>query len=120
MRTRSTGSSAADLLQHEFAQERAAALGRLGRRLEAALAALLQFDAENPRDASNDEQRRKRASLAAEAGTALWYFVVQREACGLRDMRSLLRDYRVPPEIAAGMGSPPRCTVRPPERTRRP
>ena len=38
----------ADLLEHEFAQERATALGRLGRALEAALAALAEFDAEPP------------------------------------------------------------------------
>ncbi len=104
--------TAADLLEHEFAQERASALGRLGRKLEAALAALCAFDAENPREALSSEQRRTRASLAAEASTALWYFVVQREACGLRDLRWVLRDYRVPPEIAATMGALPETPVK--------
>jgi hypothetical protein len=41
----------------------------------------------------------------AEASVALWHFIVQREACGLRDMRYVLRDYRVPPEVAARMGA---------------
>ncbi len=44
---------------------------------------------------------------------ALWHFVVQREACGLRDMRYVLRDYRVPPEVAARMGVMPPTAARP-------
>jgi hypothetical protein len=100
-----------DLLEHEFAQERASALGRLGRALEAALAALARFDAECPSERSG-EWRRLRASLAAEASVALWQFVVQREACGLRDMRQVLRDYQVPPEVAARMGVLPGPSAR--------
>ena len=46
--------------------------------------------------------------LVAEASRALWLFVVQREACGLRDLRYVLRDYRVPHEVAARMGAQPR------------
>jgi Family of unknown function (DUF6665) len=95
-----------DLLEHEFAQERATALGRLGRALEAALAALAEFDAEPP-DLTPADRRKLRAPLVAQASLALWYFVVQREACGLRDLRAVLRDYRVPPEVAAGMGAQP-------------
>jgi hypothetical protein len=119
MQERWTKSRPADLLEHEFAQERAATLGRLGRKLEAALSALFQLDAENPGGALHAEQRRKRALLAAEASTALWNFVVQREACGLRDMRCVLRDYRVPPEIAAAMGALPQSEMRPHKRIRR-
>jgi uncharacterized protein DUF6665 len=96
----------ADLLEHEFAQEKASALGRLGRALEAALAALAAFDAQ-PRDAPSAEGRPPRAALVAEASVALWHFVVQREACGLRDLRQMLRDYGVPPEVAARMGAMP-------------
>jgi hypothetical protein len=119
MRERWTTSTAADLLEHEFARERAAALGRLGRRLEAALSALSQWDAENASDASSDEQRHKRALLTSQASTALWHFVVQREACGLRGMRAVLRDYRVPPEVAAAMGALPVSEIVPPKRIRR-
>ena len=95
----------AGLLEHEFAQERASALGRLGRALEAALAALAELDAASPpSEAAFAQHRQRRASLVAQASVALWHFVVQREACGLRDMRYVLRDYRVPPEVAARMG----------------
>jgi hypothetical protein len=38
---------------------------------------------------------------------------VQREACGLRDLRYVLRDYRVPREIAARMGALPDERARP-------
>ena len=46
-----------------------------------------------------------RLLVVAEASVALWHFIVQREACGLRDTRHVLRDYRVPPEVAARMGA---------------
>jgi uncharacterized protein DUF6665 len=95
----------AKLLDYEIAQEKAAALGRLGRALEKALAALREFDAA-PHDAS-PEQRNVRRVLVAEAGSALWHFIVQREACGLRDARAVMRDYRVPAEVQDRMGSFP-------------
>lgn len=99
--------SGVDLLHEEFARERASALGRLGRALEAALAALARFDAGEQRDTPHADVRQLRAALVAEASDALWHFVVQREACGLRDLRYVLRDYRVPSEVAARMGALP-------------
>jgi len=109
MPRRKISHSLADVLADEFRQERAAALGRLGRALEARLAALAQFDADDHSPAaSTAEGRQLRASLVAEASVALWHFVVQREACGLRDLRYVLRDYRVPHEVAARMGALPR------------
>jgi hypothetical protein len=103
--------SPADLLEHEFAQEMASALGRLGRALEAALAALAEFDRDDI-GTHSPERRQQRSALVAQASMALWHFVVQREACGLRDMRHVLRDYRVPPEVAARMGVLPVEPVR--------
>jgi hypothetical protein len=99
-------SSAVDMLHEEFAREKASALGRLGRALEAALDALARFDAGERRDTSPADARQLRATLVAEASAALWHFVVQREACGLRDLRYVLRD-RVPSEVAARMGALP-------------
>jgi uncharacterized protein DUF6665 len=108
MSQRKSRQSPADALADEFRQERAAALGRLGRGLEARLAVLARFDADQSHAGSSAERRQLRASLVAEASWALWLFVVQREACGLRDLRYVLRDYRVPHEVAARMGVLPR------------
>jgi hypothetical protein len=85
-------------LEYEIAQERASALGRLGRRLEAALAAL----AACPRTDSCDAKIRD--SLVEQAGYALWLFIVQREACGLNDSAQVMRRYDVPNEVYARMG----------------
>ena len=92
-------------LDYEIAQEKASTLGRLGRALEAALAALREFDAQ--RASRRPSARNARRALVAEAGHALWLFVVQREALGLRDTRQLMRDYRVPAEVQHRMGMLP-------------
>jgi hypothetical protein len=92
-----------DLIDSEIIQEQASALGRLGRGLEAALAALREFDAALAPPPSAP-QRTQRAALVAQAGHALWMFVVQRESCGLRDSRSVMRDYAVPAEVQVRMG----------------
>src|SRR5262249_7392731 len=88
----------ADVLADELGREKASALGRLGRAFEATLAAVAELDAGHSRQACSAEDRQLRASLVEGASVALWHFVVQREACGLRDTRYVLRDYRVPPE----------------------
>lgn len=102
-----------DALSYEIVQEQAATLGRLGRALEQALAALRDFDGRRdrradatPAPASPADQRIRRA-LVAQAGHALWLFVVQREACGLRDSRAVMHDYKVPPEVEFRMGAVP-------------
>jgi len=94
----------AGTLEYELAQEKASALGRLGRALEAALEALRAFDATS---AENVATRHERRALVAEAAHALWLFVVQRESIGLRDTRQLMRDYRVPAEVQSRMGMLP-------------
>ena len=89
------------VLEYEIAQERASALGRLGRRLEGALAAL----AACPRTAHSDPKIRDR--LLDQARYALWLFIVQREACGLNDSAQVIRNYGVPNEVHARMGPLP-------------
>jgi hypothetical protein len=105
------GSARRVALDHEIAQEQASALGRLGRALEAALAALAAHDGVAPYDqgtpgpAPDDlEGRRIRTQLVQEASHALWCFMVQRESCGLRDPRPVIRDYRIPAEVQNRMG----------------
>ena len=90
-------------LDYEIAQEQVAAFGRLGRALEVALAKLAEYECDNgARDTT-------RTRLVAEASHALWCFIVQREAIGMRDPRPVLRDYRVPAEVHNRMGVfPPR------------
>jgi len=90
-------------LDYEIAREKASALGRLGRRLEAALAALAAFDAQAGEEPSS-ARRGRREALVAEAGEVLWSFIVQREACGLRDSNRAMRDYGVPAEVCLRMG----------------
>jgi plasmid stabilization system protein ParE len=95
-------------LDYEIVQEQAAALGRLGRALEAALAALAEHDGlQSHRDEHPHGQTAEsavRARLLQEASNALWCFIVQREACGLRDQRAIMRDYRVPADVQNRMG----------------
>jgi hypothetical protein len=89
-------------LEYEIAQEKASSLGRAGRQLEAALAAL----AACPRTASSDREtpdRKKRDRLVAQAGHALWLLVVQREACGINGSAQVVHDYGVPREVVARM-----------------
>ena len=93
-----------DVLNYEIVQEQAAALGRLGRGLEAALKALQDFDAVHLRSEASAKERQTRRTLVTAAGHALWMFVVQREACGLRDSRTVMRDYQVPAEVQERMG----------------
>jgi hypothetical protein len=85
-------------LDYEIAQEQVSALGRMGRALEAALAALADYDR------SHGEKDAARARLVRDASYALWCFMIQREAIGLRDPRPVLRDYRVPAEVHNRMG----------------
>lgn len=86
-------------LDYEIAQEQAAALGRLGRALEAALAALADYDRGQAQASPLTRER-----LVRRAGYALWCFIVQREACGLCDQRLIMRDYRISREVQNHMG----------------
>jgi hypothetical protein len=94
-----------DVLNYEVAQEKAVALGRMGRALEEALAKLKEFDAAHPRSGASTSAQQARRTLVMEAGYALWMFVVQQEACGLRDSRAVMRDYNVPGEVQQSMGA---------------
>jgi len=97
-------------LDYEIAREQAAALGRLGRALERALTALSDYDSAQQRSGEGVDPVRSspggaRARLVQDASEALWCFIIQREACGLRDPRPVLRAYRVPAEVHNRMGT---------------
>jgi hypothetical protein len=102
--------SGLSVLESELAQERAATLGRLGRRLEAALASLRAHDEarqQRPDVAPSARDRKARRELVLEAGEALWFLVIQRELTGFRHNKDLMRDYRVPKDVQACMGPRP-------------
>ncbi|MBR1088206.1 hypothetical protein JQ621_12095 [Bradyrhizobium manausense] len=100
-----------DILHYEIVQEQASALGRMGRALEQALAQLREFDAAHAETPASLQQARRKLVMAA--GQALWMFVVQREATGLRDSRHIMRTYNVPAEVQLCMGlAPPTDTAR--------
>ncbi len=96
------GPGGVDLLEYELVQEKAATLGRIGRRLQDALAALAEHDRAGNADAT------QRDELVASAGEALWYYVIQREVCGLRDSEAVMRHLGVPREVRLRMGYTPR------------
>jgi hypothetical protein len=98
LRSASTNSSRLVALDYDLAQEQASALGRAGRALEAALKAL------SDHDGVVSEDRAARAKLIQDASDALWCFMVQRESCGLREPRPVIRDYRIPAEVQNRMG----------------
>ena len=96
-----------DILDYEIVQEQASALGRMGRALEQALARLRAFDAAHADQETPASTQQARHRLVLEAGQALWMFVVQREATGLRDSRHIMRTYNVPAEVQRCMGLAP-------------
>ena len=95
-------------LDYEIVQEQAAALGRLGRALEATLAALSNYHSTRAEPGDDAARARSgasaRARLVQDASDALWCFIIQREACGLRDWRLIMREYGVPAEVQNRMG----------------
>ncbi|HEX5263822.1 MAG TPA: DUF6665 family protein [Phenylobacterium sp.] len=79
--------------RHEVMEEQAAALGRMGRKAEAALAALRAHEGEG------------RAEAVKAAADAVWCLLVQREVMGLRDRARIVADYNVPREVMARLGA---------------
>ena len=82
------------VLHHELMEEQAQSLGRAGRKVEAALAAL--------RDHPGGEGRAEALKAAADA---VWGFLVQREVMGLRDRAQVVAQYAIPREVLARVGA---------------
>jgi hypothetical protein len=87
------GESAEAALRHEIVEEQAAALGRMGRKAEAALAALRAHESDG------------RAEAVKKAADAVWCFFVQREVMGLRDRAQIVADYQIPREVMVRLGA---------------
>lgn len=95
---RTTGGSF-DLLKTEIAGESASSLGHHGRQVEAAMNALRAFDADGKGTAD------ERVALLKRAATAVWKYFVQREMCGMRDHRWVIKDYGITNEVMFRMGA---------------
>lgn len=82
-------------LNVEILEEKAAALGRAGRRVEKTLATLQACD-------DTDPSRRDHVRAAADA---VYTYLIQRELCGLRDQQAVYRSYKIPAEVIAILGA---------------
>jgi hypothetical protein len=81
------------VLRHELLQEQAASLGRIGEKMEKALAALRASDADG------------RPAALKVAADAVWCFFVQREVMGLRDRAAVIGQYAIPREVLNRIGA---------------
>lgn len=81
------------VLRYEILEEQAAALGRMGEKLEKALAALRAHQGEG------------RADALKAAADAAWCFLVQREVMGLRDRAQIVAQYEIPREVMVRLGA---------------
>lgn len=89
-----------NVLDTELLAEKASALGNAERRVVAAMAALRAFDATPRTDAD-------RLIFVQAAAHEVWCFFVQRELCGLRDQRAVIRDMAIPGEVLVRLGERP-------------
>jgi hypothetical protein len=89
--------SGAERLEHELLQEKAAALARLGERVETALRRLREHD-----DGGGSSDGREQ--LVREAARAVWEFLIQRELTGCRDDRQVIQHYGIPREVLSRLG----------------
>lgn len=95
----STGSDHLDALAYEALQEAASALGRIGKQMEEALAALERHDA-TPGANTN------RKMLLWEAADRAMALMIQREAMGLYASRDIEKFYNIPREVMLTIGTP--------------
>ena len=82
------------VLHYELLEEQAHSLGRAGRKVEAALAALAAHPGGDGR-----------ADLVRAAADAVWGFLVQREVMGLRDRAQVVAQYGIPREVLVRIGA---------------
>jgi hypothetical protein len=91
--------AAFNLLEADMLAEKASSLGHHGRLVEAAMAALRTFDAMPGGDPA------ERLKLVRKAAREVWAFFVQRELCGLRDQKQIVKDYGIPAEVLVRLGA---------------
>jgi hypothetical protein len=82
------------VLHYELMEEQAQSLGRAGRKVEAALAAL--------REHPGGDGRTETLKAAADA---VWGYFVQREVMGLRNRAEVIAQYDIPREVLVRLGA---------------
>jgi hypothetical protein len=80
-------------LNVEMLEEKAAALGRAGKRVEETLAVLQQSTGPD------------RAAARRAAAEAVYAYLIQRELCGLKDQNAVVRAYGIPSDVMAILGA---------------
>jgi hypothetical protein len=108
--SKNVGAAVLRAVDSEVIEEQAASLSRAARRLEKALEALRNFDAGIPPPKRRGEPLPDRPALLSEAREALWFLIVQREACGFRNSEELFVAYAIPKELSFGMRMPTLAT----------
>lgn len=88
---------AAEQVDQEILEEKAASLTRAGHQVEAALTALRAFDA-------GERPGADRSELLDVAARAVWAMLIQRELCGLRDEKRTIELYQVPRDVMVRVG----------------
>jgi Family of unknown function (DUF6665) len=91
----SLGDDGFDALGYEILAEKAASLGRAGRRAESSLAKLRDHNGKG------DE----RVALVRDAAEAVYAYFIQRELCGLRRHDDIIREFAIPKEVLARLGA---------------
>lgn len=84
-------------IESELLGEKASSLGHHGRMVETTMAALHGFDP--------GADRAERLPLVKAAARAVWAYFVQRELCGMRDHREIIRFYRIPQDVLNRLGA---------------
>ena len=98
IRSARSGAPLLEAFNYEAKQEAASALGHAGKKLEAAVKALLRHDATRGAYRDRDE-------LVQEVADLAWSIMIQREAFGLFAASDIEKHYRVPREAMARMGA---------------
>lgn len=92
---RARADQGSSVLDSEILAEKASSLGHHGRLVEQALIALRAFEG----------APEERLELVKKAAREVWAFFVQRELCGLRDQKEIVRFYNIPQEVLVRLGA---------------
>ena len=84
-------------IEVQASEEQASSLGKAGRDVEKAIAALKACGSDDP----------DRETCLWKASDAVWRYFIQRESCGVRDHRQAVRFYGIPGEVLARPGAQP-------------